>query len=42
MVQERQPSKSEPITEEWLKAVGFRWRQIDRQPSKQWLLLVFQ
>ena len=27
-----------PITEEWLKAVGFKWHQLDRQPSKHWLL----
>lgn len=26
------------ITEEWLKSVGFRWHQLDRQPDKQWLL----
>ena len=29
---------SEPITEEWLKEVGFKWHQLERQPSKQWLL----
>jgi len=27
-----------PITEEWLKSVGFKWHQFDRQPEKQWLL----
>lgn len=27
-----------PITEEWLKSVGFKWHQLDRQPDKQWLL----
>ena len=26
------------ITEEWLKSVGFRWHQLDRQPDKHWLL----
>ena len=26
------------ITQEWLRAVGFRWHQFDRQPGKQWLL----
>lgn len=31
-------SSDEPITEEWLKAVGFRWHQFDRQPDKHWLL----
>jgi hypothetical protein len=29
---------SEPITDEWLKEVGFRWHQLERQPNKQWLL----
>lgn len=29
---------SEPITEEWLKSVGFKWHQMDRQPDKHWLL----
>lgn len=28
----------EPITEDWLKSVGFKWHQFDRQPTKQWLL----
>jgi hypothetical protein len=27
-----------PIDEEWLKSVGFKWHQLDRQPSKHWLL----
>lgn len=27
-----------PITEDWLKSVGFKWHQCDRQPSKHWLL----
>lgn len=27
-----------PITEDWLKSVGFKWHQFDRQPSKHWLL----
>ena len=31
-------SLREPITEEWLREVGFRWHQFDRQPNKQWLL----
>lgn len=26
------------ITEEWLKSVGFKWHQLDRQPNKHWLL----
>lgn len=26
------------ITEEWLKQAGFKWHQLDRQPSKHWLL----
>lgn len=28
----------EPISEEWLRAAGFRWHQLDRQPDKHWLL----
>lgn len=31
-------SHDEPITEEWLSSVGFKWHQFDRQPCKQWLL----
>lgn len=27
-----------PITEDWLRSVGFKWHQLDRQPDKQWLL----
>src|SRR5579885_196517 len=27
-----------PITEEWLKSIGFRWHQFDRQPDRHWLL----
>lgn len=27
-----------PIAEDWLKEVGFKWHQIDRQTSKQWCL----
>jgi hypothetical protein len=29
---------SEPITEDWLKSVGFKWSQFERQPSKHWTL----
>lgn len=29
-----------PITEEWLKSIGFRWHQFDRQPDKHWLLWI--
>ena len=28
----------ETITEDWLKSVGFKWHQFDRQPDKHWLL----
>lgn len=28
----------EPITEEWLKTVGFKWHEFERQSSKHWLL----
>lgn len=31
-------SLRDPITVEWLKEVGFRWHQFDRQPDKHWLL----
>lgn len=31
-------SERERITEDWLKSVGFKWHQFDRQPTKQWLL----
>lgn len=26
------------ITEDWLKSVGFKWHQLERQPSKHWVL----
>lgn len=29
---------AQPLTEGWLKANGFKWHQLDRQPNKQWLL----
>jgi hypothetical protein len=29
---------SEPITEEWLREVGFRSSQLERQPHKHWTL----
>lgn len=28
----------EGISEDWLKSVGFKWHQLERQPSKHWLL----
>jgi hypothetical protein len=28
----------EPITEEWLKSVGFKWHEFERQNAKHWLL----
>lgn len=28
------------ITEDWLKSIGFKWHQLDRQPSKHWLLWI--
>src|SRR5581483_2897613 len=28
------------LTEAWLRAVGFRWSQDDRQPSKHWVLWI--
>lgn len=27
-----------PITEDWLREVGFKWHQFDLQPTKHWLL----
>lgn len=27
-----------PITEEWLRSVGFKWHQLERQLSKMWTL----
>lgn len=29
-----------PISEDWLKASGFKWHQLDRQPDKHWLLWI--
>lgn len=29
---------SEAITEDWLRACGFRWSQFERQPTKHWTL----
>lgn len=26
------------ITEDWLREIGFKWHQFDRQPAKHWLL----
>jgi len=28
----------EIISEEWLKAAGFKWHQLERQPDQHWLL----
>jgi len=28
------------ITEDWLKSIGFKWHQMDRQPDKHWLLWI--
>lgn len=33
---------SEPITEEWLAEVGFRWERLERQPAKHWILWLGQ
>lgn len=27
-----------PITEDWLRAVGFKWHQLSRQPDRHWVL----
>lgn len=29
---------TEPITEDWLKAAGFKWHEFERQGAKHWLL----
>ncbi len=31
---------SELITEDWLRDSGFKWEQLERQPSKHWLLWI--
>lgn len=31
---------SEPITEDWLCAAGFKWHQHERQTTKHWLLWI--
>lgn len=28
----------EAITEDWLKAIGFKWHNLELQPDKHWLL----
>lgn len=38
MIDGTQAIDSDLITEEWLAEVGFKWHQLDRQPSKHWLL----
>src|SRR6266545_627232 len=30
------------ISEDWLRSAGFKWHQIDRQPSKHWVLWLSQ
>lgn len=32
-----QPGQA-PITEDWLREAGFRWSQIELQPSRHWIL----
>lgn len=29
---------TEPLTEDWLREVGFKWHQLERQPHKHWVL----
>lgn len=38
VLRQKQEPAHGPITEDWLKSVGFKWHQFDRQPSKHWLL----
>lgn len=33
-------SDKKPITADWLKSLGFRWHQFDRQPDRHWLLWI--
>lgn len=28
------------LTEDWLREVGFRWHQLERQPNRHWLLWI--
>lgn len=28
------------ITEDWLRSLGFKWDQVDRQPDKHWILWI--
>lgn len=37
-VEQRVEDVAEPITEDWLRLVGFKWHQLERQTEKQWLL----
>jgi hypothetical protein len=32
------PAAPTPITEDWLREVGFKWHEFDRQSTKHWLL----
>lgn len=40
MTEIRVSGTDDPITEEWLRAVGFKWHQLARQPDKHWLLWI--
>ncbi|MHB9110422.1 MAG: hypothetical protein ACYDCO_25500 [Armatimonadota bacterium] len=31
---------TEPITEEWLRAAGFKWHEVERSPCKHWVLWI--
>lgn len=33
-----QPESEQLISEDWLRAVGFKWHQLEGQPGKHWLL----
>lgn len=30
----------DPLSESWLASVGFKWHQMDRQPSRHWMLWI--
>lgn len=33
-----EPENNNLITDDWLREIGFRWHQMERQPNKHWVL----
>jgi hypothetical protein len=33
-------TQAAPITEDWLRSVGFKWHELNREPVKHWLLWI--